>query len=36
MSLLPQDPLVRWVFWLMVIVSVAIPLVVAALLAVIQ
>jgi hypothetical protein len=32
--LLPDDPLVRWVFWLIVAFSIAAPLVVALILAV--
>jgi hypothetical protein len=29
MKILPDDPLVRWVFWFMVTVSIVIPIIVA-------
>jgi hypothetical protein len=29
MKILPEDPLVRWLFWLMVAVSIVIPVIVA-------
>jgi hypothetical protein len=35
-SLLPDDPLVRWVFWFVIVVSVIVPVVLALVLMIAQ